>query len=367
LIRGLGGKILMMAGLVLVLSLASSLPLHAGPKTDTVVLVNGDRITGEIKSLDRGRLRFSTDDMKTIYIDWVKIVRVESPNIFEIETEGFKRLFGSLTDSGEDSWIVISSGEVTYTQRIDRVVRITPLRGSFWRRLKILLDVGYSYTSFDNQQTFNLGSDISSRTEKTLRQLTLSTFMTSRSDEPSIARSLITFSNKRFFEKRPRLYTSWLGSAEQNDELGLDHRLTGGAGIGRNAIQNNLVLLGLNGGLVISQESFTGTTGGGLDWNRGEENASDDYNLDLYLGTDLSVARWHDPELDFTMTLVLFPSLTTTGRVRGRLDSRLRYEVFSDFFVGISGFMDYDNKPPVEGVEQFDFSAALTVGWAFNK
>ena len=37
-------------------------------KTDVVTLKNGDRITGEVKRLDRGRLRYSTDDMGTIYI-----------------------------------------------------------------------------------------------------------------------------------------------------------------------------------------------------------------------------------------------------------------------------------------------------------
>jgi hypothetical protein len=173
--------------------------------------------------------------------------------------------------------------------------------------------------------------------------------------------------NKRFFNDRPRLYFTWLVSSEQNDELGLDHRLGAGSGLGRNVIQNNMFLLGLNAGLVIYQESFTGTSGDGLAWDDGEVNAADDYNLDLYLGADFSAARWHDPELDFTTTLIIFPSLTTSGRVRGRLDCRLRYEVFSDFFVGISGFMDYDNKPPVEGVEETDFSAVLTVGWAFNK
>ncbi len=61
-------------GLLLILTVAIlvlfiTIPLHAGPKTDTVVLVNGDRITGEIRSLDRGRLTFHTDIMKTIYID----------------------------------------------------------------------------------------------------------------------------------------------------------------------------------------------------------------------------------------------------------------------------------------------------------
>ena len=52
-------------------------PLFA-EKTDAVVLVNGDRITGDIKKLERGKLEFKTDDMGSVYIDWTKITKITS-------------------------------------------------------------------------------------------------------------------------------------------------------------------------------------------------------------------------------------------------------------------------------------------------
>jgi hypothetical protein len=45
-------------------------PLHAQPRTDVVTLANGDRITGEVKRLDRGQVEFKTDDGGTIYFEW---------------------------------------------------------------------------------------------------------------------------------------------------------------------------------------------------------------------------------------------------------------------------------------------------------
>jgi hypothetical protein len=39
---------------------------HAEPRTDVVTLRNGDRITGEIMRLDRGRLEFKTDDVGVV-------------------------------------------------------------------------------------------------------------------------------------------------------------------------------------------------------------------------------------------------------------------------------------------------------------
>jgi len=50
----------------------------AAPKTDVVVLVNGDRITGEIKSLEYNQLKLSTYHMGTLYIEWDKIASLET-------------------------------------------------------------------------------------------------------------------------------------------------------------------------------------------------------------------------------------------------------------------------------------------------
>jgi hypothetical protein len=53
-------------------------PAQAQGKTDVVTLANGDRITGEVKRLERGRLVFDTDDAGTLYFEWDKLVSVES-------------------------------------------------------------------------------------------------------------------------------------------------------------------------------------------------------------------------------------------------------------------------------------------------
>ena len=47
---------------------------HAQGRTDVVTLANGDRITGEIVRLERGRLEFKTDDAGTLYLEWDKLV-----------------------------------------------------------------------------------------------------------------------------------------------------------------------------------------------------------------------------------------------------------------------------------------------------
>ena len=67
-----------------------------GQKADTVVLRNGDRVVGEIQSLDRDVLTYKTDDMGTLTIKWDKIVSIASPRYFEVELTSGERHFGSL-------------------------------------------------------------------------------------------------------------------------------------------------------------------------------------------------------------------------------------------------------------------------------
>ncbi len=47
-----------------------AMPAFGAPKTDVVIFKNGDRLTGEVKSLERGRLRFNTDATGTNSIEW---------------------------------------------------------------------------------------------------------------------------------------------------------------------------------------------------------------------------------------------------------------------------------------------------------
>ena len=55
----------LLAGFVLILAA----PAFA-ERTDELVLLNGNIITGEVKSLQQGKLKFKTDNAGTIYVEW---------------------------------------------------------------------------------------------------------------------------------------------------------------------------------------------------------------------------------------------------------------------------------------------------------
>src|SRR3982751_6162026 len=65
-------------------------PARAGRDDDVVILKNGDRLTGEIKGLQRGELSFKASYMAdAVRLDWSKVERLESKDRYLIlRTDG---------------------------------------------------------------------------------------------------------------------------------------------------------------------------------------------------------------------------------------------------------------------------------------
>jgi hypothetical protein len=85
------------AAVVLVGILGAPLDLAAQSVRDEVVeLSSGDRVTGEIKGLDRSYLTVRTIDLGTVQIRWPRVVRLNSNRSLEIVLADGRRLEGSV-------------------------------------------------------------------------------------------------------------------------------------------------------------------------------------------------------------------------------------------------------------------------------
>ena len=113
---------LLWAGAVAVLAIS---PL-SGQKTDVISLRNGNTITGEIKSLNKGTLEYSTDDMGTLSVKWDKILRIRSRDFFQVELRNGNRLFGTLPEADEDGKMVVYLTDQD-TVEMNNVVLMTPI------------------------------------------------------------------------------------------------------------------------------------------------------------------------------------------------------------------------------------------------
>ena len=138
---------------------------------------------------------------------------------------------------------------------------------------------------------------------------------------------------------------------QENEELGLELRSLALAGFGRHAIQTNTMELNLYAGLAENREDFEGT---------GLNNSTEALG-----GLQFALFKFDEPETDIKVNLLVFPSLSESGRVRAEFDASLRRELVKDFFWGISLYDSYDSEPLVEGSETNDWGVNTSVGWSF--
>src|SRR5262245_53039700 len=113
-----------------------------GAKTDVLFLRNGDRITGEVKGLSRGKLDYSTDDAGRLSIEWEKVARLTSVYSFDVEDSFGKRYFGRLMPSNRDGYVVFENGGAD-TLSVMSVIVMTPVNSKFVERLSAYLDLGF--------------------------------------------------------------------------------------------------------------------------------------------------------------------------------------------------------------------------------
>ena len=345
---------------ILVLLLCSN--VWARDKTDIILLANGDRITGEIKQLEHGKLRVSTDSIGEIRIEWEDIERIDSDYEFQFERSDGTRITGTIQDSPDQKEITLANDEKTTSFAHERVVRISQIEDSFWERLQGSLSFGYSFTKASDIAQGNLGFRATHRTEARAFTLDGSTIITNDADGVGTQRTDLTVEMTRF--RKNRWFNSyWLGF-ESNDELGLNLRASLGTGLGRFLVQTNTSELAVMGGIVGSNEDVDDLLG------RSETKQ----NLEGLLGIEYSRFIFDDPTLDLSTNLVAYPSITESGRIRTQFDLNLRWEVINDLYLDLSYYNTYDSDPQTEvdlglgGLgtpEKHDYGIVTSLGWSF--
>src|SRR5262245_46096770 len=90
---------------------AASTPAWAAGhgKIDLVELTNGNQITCEVVSLQRGKLTAKTDAMGTLSIEWDSVRSLVSPVLYDVELSSGRQLLGSLVAAGPQRLAVRTS------------------------------------------------------------------------------------------------------------------------------------------------------------------------------------------------------------------------------------------------------------------
>ena len=316
---------------VCLLLLGAGNSLNAQGKTDVVTLGNGDRITGEVKRLDRGRLEFSTDDAGTLYLEWDKLVGVVAARYVEVVTSDGRRFLGQLGPA-DPRMIAVTSPAGSESLQMAQVTVVRPIGASFWSQLDGSIDAGFNYTRSSGVAQLNLNSETVYEKPAFRGRVALSLTQTQtddgagRDDRGSLEVSYLHYRWQEWF-------VVGAGRFETNESLGLELRSQVAVAVGPRLVNSNRAQLMLGGGLVVNDER-------GVD-------VEPTQNLEGLLMLSTSYYTYDRPKTNVDFSIQYYPSLSNAGRHRFQLDAGVKRELWKDLFVSLQP-VQHLRQPPAE-------------------
>lgn len=315
---------------------------------DSLQLVNGNTIVGEIKNMDKGVLKietaYSDSDFK---IEWEKITALRTTTFFLITLSNGQRYNGTLF-STEDGNIAIASdeGQELITGH-NSVVNLISIDKGFWSRLYASVDIGFSLTKANNLRQGQVRSNVGYLAERWSADVTFNLITSEQDSIEGTRRSdgNLTF---RYFLPKDWYFIPQLEYLS-NSEQALDRRFTLKAGIGKFVIHTNTTYWGFTGGIGLNGERYTS---GDPDRRSGEG----------FLGTELNLFDIGD--LNLLIKGTAYPSLTESGRWRFDFNFDTKYDLPKDFYIKLGLTYNFDNQP-VSGASDHDYVFQTTFGWEF--
>jgi hypothetical protein len=335
------------ATLALALLLLSGTPALAA-RTDIVLLRNGDRITCEVLQMRQGKLQVKTDDAGTISIEWDKIASVTTIDQYEITMYDGSQLLGRLRPGTVARTIQVEGIGGVSAPSMSDIAEFTRIKTTFFQRIDGSIDLGGSYTKSSGVAEVSFNAQAKYRRPSYAFNTAFSTNLTHQEAVPNTSRYSLTTTYSRY---RREWILSTLGLFEGNRDLGFVFRGTFAESFGRYIARGQHAEWLLAGGLAAGRENpVDGDTV---------------TNFDALIATNLSFFTYDFPTTQLDLALLVFPSLDDPGRVRLNFDAKVKREIFRDFFISLTAYDAYDNRPKSTAAKENDFGGSLSFGWSF--
>ncbi len=295
--------------------------------------------------MDRGVLTMETDYSDSDFkIEWKKIKEIYTDSYFLITLSDGRRYNGTLTMADSSTISIIGEHGTVATSRKD-IVYLNSVDSGFWSRLYAGIDLGYSVTKANNLQQLSLRSNIGYLAEKWSADASYNNIFSSQEGIEDVHRIDAGLTYRYYLPKDWFLIgqLSWLSNTEQSIQL----RTVSKIGLGKYLIHTNSTYWGVQGGGSFNNEEFS------------DESLSRQ-SAEGFFGTELNMYDIGD--LNLLTKVVVYPSITESGRWRTDFNFDTKYDLPLDFYIRLGFTLNYDNQP-VEGAPNTDYVFQTTFGW----
>ena len=345
----------------LLLLLLSCIPAEA-KRHDIVVMKNGDRITGEVKRLEQGVLYVEPEYVSDAFgVDWNEVATIRSAAGYQIILENGDRLAGTIekvpSDGSPGADFKIRTADQEVSTHAANVVNIESKKKNFWDQLAGAIDLGYNFTSGNDQTQVSSSANADYLSTKWNTGVALTTSFSGQSGASKTNLWQGTTYGERFLSRNSSSMTqnsSLIGLADflHSSQQQLNLRTTLGGGFGRYWVRTNRQRFQSIFGLVFTNETFESTISNPTN-----------KNIEALLGMKYQLFRFSRYSL--LSQLYGFPGLSDTGRVRATTKTTFSVKLVNNFHTDFSFWDNFDSRPPISTSKKNELGITNSLGWTF--
>jgi putative salt-induced outer membrane protein YdiY len=321
---------------------------------DTIIMKNGDRLTGEVKKLEQGVLYVETDYFSgSVGVDWLQVEKVESTATYQIVLGDGKRLTGTISKveaegAPNKDFRVHESGLDVPVSGKD-VVQIESQKRTFWSQLKGSVDFGYNFTSGNNQSSLSASANVEYVAARWAAGTSYTASYSGQSGGATTNLLEVQTVGERFLNRDSYLLglSDFLHSTQQDLVL----RTTLGTGYGRYITRTNQNKLRWLVGADYSRASY-----------QSQPAQPTQQNAELLLGVQYQL--FHFDRYTLQSQSLVFPGMSDLGRVRFTTNDTFSVKLSNNFHLNFSFWDNFDSRPPLSAQKNAT-GLSTGLGWTF--
>ncbi|HEX8797802.1 MAG TPA: DUF481 domain-containing protein [Terriglobales bacterium] len=343
---------------ILGIALLLAAPLLARENTDVIVMKNGDRLTGQVKGLYQGVLYFSLSYVvSTLSVDWSKVVRLESKQLFIVKVEDGSVYTGTLntaeTPAGRPLEIqVAETPEKKVVLDSSRIVDVSETSEKFFQRFSGGVNFGTTYSKGNQSTQYNLSALVAYPRERWGAQVGFSSNLSKSSGVTASTWNQVTPGFTHLLPWNNYFYGG-LASFLQSSEQGINLQTTLGGGLGRYLKNTNRTTISVLGGFAWQNTSYKQ-----LIAPTGTQNVAAGL-----IAANVQLYRFNKTNL--SLSAVLLPAISEPGRVFFTTNASYYIKITGNLSWNISFYGNWDNQPPAN-LPGSNYGTSSGLAWTFG-
>jgi len=307
---------------------------------------------------DSGVLYIGLDYIQgTVQVDWSKVSRVDSKQLFLVKTQDGRIHRGSLsmaeTDAARTLRIeVVEDSPNTVLVSQKEVVGINQTSENLWQRFNGSINSVFTYSKANQTTQFSFGTGAQYIRESWTSGATFNSTLTSSSGVETSTRNNMTAFYRHLMHWDRWFYTG-TGSLLQSTEQDIQLQSILGAGIGRSVQRTNRSTISVYGAAAYQNTRYSQT---------GTRPPSQN-TAAAVIGVDAAMFKFDKTKLTLSATAV--PALNQPGRVYSNVNTTYYIKFWGNFTWNLSFYGNWDNQPPAH-FSGSDYGMTSGLGWTFG-